>query len=177
MEKEVKTTEEEKNRKATMEDVEAFAKEFGVSKTGCTYNKFTIALVTMINVLYNHTLASSSINLECLKILVGEPMYVMEELMKVKKQYEKDKKDWDMRYERERKSRVQVENTLSKQHREISGFLRNDVINNVIVAGIRKDLDDCVRGNNENFEFMMSLKHSAYESQNTFQKFFENSKI
>ena len=173
MEEEIRTTEEEMNRKATMEDVEAFAKEFGVSKTGCTYNKFTIALVIMINALYNNTLASSSVNLECLKILVGEPMYVMDELLKVKKQYEKDKKIWDNRVEGERKSRIQAEKALSKQQRQISGFLRNDVINNVIVSGIRKDLDDCVRGENENFEFIMNLKQAAYESQNTYQNFFD----
>ena len=172
MEEEVRTTEEEMNRKATMEDVEAFAKEFGVSKTGCTYNKFTIALVTMINVLYNHTLASSSVNLECLKILVGEPMYVMDELLKVKKQYEKDKKIWDNRVEGERKSRIEAEKALSEKQRQIDGFLTNDVINNVIVSGIRKDLDWCVRDADESFEFMTSLKHGAYQSQQTFQKFF-----
>ena len=158
MEEKVRTTEEEMNRKATLADVEAFAKEFGVSKTGCTYNKFTIALVTMINVLYNHTLASSSVNLECLKILVGEPMYVMDELLKVKKAYDNEINRMSERVRKTDARMNKVEATSRNLRQAIVDSHKQEILSKAILNGIKRDIDECIVAGDISFRFIEELK-------------------
>ena len=164
MEEEVRTTEEEMNRKATLADVEAFGKKIGVFKSGCTYNKFTISLITMINVLYNHTLASDSVNLECLKILVGEPMYVMDELLKVKEAHDKETNARKESFERRSNELKRVERQNVDLRREIRKVHTDNVLDTVILQSIKNDIDACVMHDNPDFWFMEQLKDGALAS-------------
>ena len=161
MEEKVRTTEEEMNRKATLADVEAFGKEIGVSKTGCTYNKFIIALINMINVLYNHTLASSSVNLECLKILVGEPMYVMDELLKVKKAYDNEINRMSERVRKTDARMNKVEATSRNLRQAIVDSHKQEVMDKVILNGIMRDINGCVVEGDNSFRFIQSLQDNA----------------
>ena len=174
MEEEVRTTEEEMNRKATLADVEAFGKKIGVFKSGCTYNKFTISLITMINVLYNHTLASDSVNLECLKILVGEPMYVMDELLKVKEAHDNELNARSKKIESARKETERLRLDNKALNKTIHGLFSEDAMNTVLIRGIKTDIDEMIQHGETSFRFMEDLKHYAIESHEKMQRLMNN---
>lgn len=137
---------EEKNRKATMEDVEALAKVIGVSTRGCSYNTFTIALVHFINNLMQHTLASQSVNLECLKILVGEPMSTLEQIETIWKKHDDLLKAEKKRKEYSEKEAKKIYEKLRELRHKMRDFVERDLDNTIIATGMRNELSAIARG-------------------------------
>ena len=68
-------TDEENNtaEKITLEDVTEFGKKMGINSYSCTNNQFVKSLLVFINKMYLNEIVADRMNLECLKILVGEP--------------------------------------------------------------------------------------------------------
>lgn len=163
--------EEEKNRKATMEDVEALAKEIGVSKTGCSYNSFTIALVHFINNLMQHTLASKSVNLECLKILVGEPMSTLQEIETLWKKHSDLLKAEKKRKEYFEKEAAKINEELRKLRRKMRDFVERDLNNTIMATGIRNELSAIARGRDTEGSFMNNLYSAAQSTFNKYREF------
>tara|TARA_R100000306_G_C4312284_1_gene110830 strand:+ start:54 stop:632 length:579 start_codon:yes stop_codon:yes gene_type:complete len=65
--------EESTTEKITLEDVTEFGKKVGISSYSCTRNEFVKALLVFINKIYLNEVVADRMNLECLKILIGEP--------------------------------------------------------------------------------------------------------
>lgn len=162
--------EEEKNRKATMEDVEALAKVIGVSTRGCSYNTFTIALVHFINNLMQHTLASKSVNLECLKILVGEPMSTLQELETIWKKHEDLLKAEVKRKKYAENEQSKLRDELRRIRRAMRDFVERDLDNTIMATGMRNELSAIARGRETEGSFMNNLCEAA---QRTFAKYQE----
>jgi hypothetical protein len=169
MEEEVRTTEEEMNRKATMEDVEAFAKYVGINKTGCTYDKFVQALIHMINSLMNVKLESKAVNFDCLKILVGEPMSTIEELKKVftvhLETVSNMRSDYNSRRAQHRKERDDMETEITFL-RKSEKLIRKEMFHNSLIAGI------VMHGleNEESSDIRYILDASHWRTQETFDR-------
>lgn len=164
-------TKEEKNRKATMEDVEAFAKVVGVSTRGCSYNSFTIVLVHFINNLMNHPLASKSVNLECLKILVGEPISTLQELETVWKKH----KDLMMA---EVKRREYADRETKKAHDElrelkhkVKGFVESNLENAIIANGVKREMNAIARGEGSDGSFIDLLYTASNDTAIVYREF------
>ena len=162
---------EDKNRRATMEDVEALAKVIGVSKTGCSYNSFTITLVHFINNLMQHALASKSVNLECLKILVGEPISTLQELETIWKKH-----DDLLKVEVKRKQYVEKEakktyDELRELRRKMKDFVERDLDNTIMATGMRNELSAIARGRDTEGSFMNNLMDAAHITFNKYQEF------
>jgi hypothetical protein len=163
--------EEEKNRKATMEDVEALAKEIGVSKTGCSYNSFTIALVHFINNLMQHTLASQSVNLECLKILVGEPMSTLQEIETLWKKHSDLLRAEKKRKEYFEKEAAKINEELRQLRREVEDFLNSELENAILANGIKSEMLSIARGHSNEMSFSAMLTDAAYSTREIYKGF------
>ena len=162
---------EEKNRKATMEDVEAFAKVVGVSTRGCSYNTFTIALVHFINNLMNHPLASKSVNLECLKILVGEPISTLQELETVWKKHADLLKAENKRKQYAENEQAKLRDELRKLKRKMKDFVERDLDNTIMATGMRNELSAIARGRDTEGSFINNLMDAAHITFNKYQEF------
>lgn len=162
--------EEEKNRKATMEDVEAFAKVVGVSTSGCSYNSFTIVLVHFINNLMNHPLASKSVNLECLKILVGEPMTTLQELETLWKKHKELLMTQIKAKETAQEEAKKAYDKLRELKRKMRDFVERDLDNTILANGMRNELASIARGRDTEGSFINNLYDAAHS---TFNKYSE----
>jgi hypothetical protein len=164
--------EEDKTRKATMEDVEALAKVIGVSTSGCSYNSFTITLVHFINNLMQHTLASRSVNLECLKILVGEPISTLQEIETLWKKHDELLKAEKKRkkYEEDQHNQTKVE--LRDLKRKVRGFLKTSMNDTIIATGIKDEMLLIAQGERDELLFANMLTEAAYQTRGLYQEFF-----
>lgn len=175
MEEEIRTTEEEMNRKATMEDVEAFAKYVGINKTGCTYDKFVQALIHMINSLMNVKLESKAVNFDCLKILVGEPMSTIEELKKVfavhLETVNNMRSDHNSRRAQYQKDRDNMETEITFL-RKSETLIRKEMFHNSLIAGlVMYGLE-----NEESSDIRHILDESHWRVRETFDRVHERHK-
>ena len=175
MEEEVRTTEEEMNRKATMEDVEAFAEYVGINKTGCTYDKFVQALIHMINSLMNVKLESKAVNFDCLKILVGEPISTIKELRKVFTAHATTvnnmRSDYNSSRAKHRKERDDMKTEIDFLRRS-EKLIRKEMFHNSLIAGlVMHGLE-----NEESSDIRYILDSSHWRIQETFDRVLERNK-
>jgi len=168
--------EEDKNRKATMEDVEALAKVIGVSTRGCSYNSFTNALVHFINNLMQHTLASESVNLECLKILVGEPMSTLQEIEALWKKHSDLLKSAKSKMLYEQEQRAKTMDELRALRRKMEGFLKSNMNDAIISTGIQAEMLAIAKGEKNDMHFTHMLTDAAYSTRELYKEFFSDEK-
>ena len=168
--------EEDKNRKATMEDIEAFAKVIGVSTRGCSYNSFTIALVHFINNLMQHPLASKSVNLECLKILVGEPISTLQELETMWKKHNDLLNAEVKRKNQERNELGKLRDKYDKLTRRMADFVDSNLDNTILATGIRNELSAIARGRETGGSFIDSLYSAAHKTNKQYNEFLNGKK-
>ena len=131
--------EESQTEKITLEDVTEFGKKMGINSYSCTNNQYVKALLVFINKMYLNEIVADRMNLECLKILVGEPkemLTLIEGIYDAWKITDKERATLKQN-ERQHQSKIrEIKEATERNIQEHKRMTKNDRVLGAIMVGL-----------------------------------------
>ena len=92
------TENNEEMRMATRQDIDDLASKFEISEYSCSYDDFLRMLMGMVHSFFGEELLSNKVNLDTLKVLIGQPYAFVRTIKLVWEQHQSDIKSKKDRY-------------------------------------------------------------------------------